>query len=87
MIRRALDEDLRYGPDVTTEATVAAGCEHHGSVVTRERGVIAGCEWPCWCWTRCLEWGVIACSIGRRRKPGGRRRRGLAGGGDDRMGC
>jgi nicotinate-nucleotide pyrophosphorylase (carboxylating) len=41
-IRRALDEDLRYGPDVTTEATVAAGATTTAAVVTREPGVIAG---------------------------------------------
>jgi nicotinate-nucleotide pyrophosphorylase (carboxylating) len=43
-IRRALDEDLRYGPDVTTEATVPAGTTTTAAVVTREPGVIAGVE-------------------------------------------
>ncbi len=30
VISRALDEDLRYGPDITTQATVARGRDHHG---------------------------------------------------------
>ncbi|MGE0215815.1 carboxylating nicotinate-nucleotide diphosphorylase [Mycolicibacterium sp.] len=42
LIRRALDEDLRYGPDVTTQATVPAGATAVASVVPREPGVIAG---------------------------------------------
>jgi nicotinate-nucleotide pyrophosphorylase (carboxylating) len=44
VIRRALDEDLRYGPDVTTQATVRAEATTTASLVTRERGVIAGCD-------------------------------------------
>ncbi len=43
-IRRALEEDLRYGPDVTTLATVPAGAVATASMVTREPGVIAGVE-------------------------------------------
>ncbi|ORB72965.1 carboxylating nicotinate-nucleotide diphosphorylase [Mycobacterium scrofulaceum] len=43
-IRRALDEDLRYGPDVTTLATVPAGAVATASMVPREPGVIAGVE-------------------------------------------
>ncbi len=42
IISRALDEDLRYGPDVTTLATVADDAITTASVVTREPGVIAG---------------------------------------------
>jgi nicotinate-nucleotide pyrophosphorylase (carboxylating) len=38
----ALDEDLRYGPDVTTQATVAAGLVATADVVARQPGVIAG---------------------------------------------
>ena len=44
MIARALDEDLGYGPDVTTLATVPADAETTASVVTREAGVIAGAD-------------------------------------------
>ncbi len=44
VIRRALDEDLRYGPDVTTQATVPAEATTTASLVTREPGVIAGCD-------------------------------------------
>ncbi|OBH06089.1 carboxylating nicotinate-nucleotide diphosphorylase [Mycobacterium sp. E1747] len=43
-IRRALEEDLRYGPDVTTLATVPAGAVATASMVPREPGVIAGVE-------------------------------------------
>lgn len=40
--RRALDEDLAGGVDVTTEATVAATHESTGDVVARADGVVAG---------------------------------------------
>lgn len=42
VVRTALDEDLRYGPDVTTTATVAAGAVATGDVVARRAGVVAG---------------------------------------------
>ncbi|HZQ32527.1 MAG TPA: carboxylating nicotinate-nucleotide diphosphorylase [Mycobacterium sp.] len=44
VIRRALDEDLRYGPDITTEATVLADATTTAALVTRDAGVIAGLE-------------------------------------------
>lgn len=44
VIARALDEDLRYGPDVTTDATVPAGAETAAALVTRAPGVIAGVD-------------------------------------------
>ncbi len=43
-IRRGLDEDLRYGPDVTTDATVPAGAHTNAAVVAREPGVAAGID-------------------------------------------
>jgi nicotinate-nucleotide pyrophosphorylase (carboxylating) len=43
-ISRALDEDLRYGPDITTLATVPDGAMTTASLVTREPGVIAGVD-------------------------------------------
>ncbi|EUA91056.1 carboxylating nicotinate-nucleotide diphosphorylase [Mycobacterium ulcerans] len=43
-IRRGLDEDLRYGPDVTTIATVPADATATASMVPREAGVIAGVD-------------------------------------------
>jgi nicotinate-nucleotide pyrophosphorylase (carboxylating) len=43
-IRLGLDEDLRYGPDVTTEATVAADATTIGALVAREPGVAAGVD-------------------------------------------
>jgi nicotinate-nucleotide pyrophosphorylase (carboxylating) len=42
LVLRALDEDFRYGPDVTSEATVGSGTGVSGEVVARERGVLAG---------------------------------------------
>lgn len=42
LIRTALDEDLRYGPDVTTLATVPADAEVDAAIVSRADGVIAG---------------------------------------------
>lgn len=44
VIARALDEDLRYGPDVTTLATVPADATTTASMTTREPGVIAGLD-------------------------------------------
>ncbi|MGB9226896.1 MAG: carboxylating nicotinate-nucleotide diphosphorylase [Mycobacterium sp.] len=44
IIRRGLEEDLRYGPDVTTLATVPEGAVTTASLVTREPGVIAGVD-------------------------------------------
>jgi nicotinate-nucleotide pyrophosphorylase (carboxylating) len=43
-ISRALEEDLRYGPDVTTSATVPDGAMTIASLITREPGVIAGLD-------------------------------------------
>jgi nicotinate-nucleotide pyrophosphorylase (carboxylating) len=43
-ISRALEEDLRYGPDVTTLATVPADAVMTASMSTREPGVIAGVD-------------------------------------------
>jgi len=44
IIRRGLEEDLRYGPDVTTVATVAEDAVATASMVCREPGVIAGVD-------------------------------------------
>jgi predicted amidohydrolase len=43
-IRRGLDEDLRYGPDVTTNATVSADAMTEAALVSREPGVAAGVD-------------------------------------------
>jgi nicotinate-nucleotide pyrophosphorylase (carboxylating) len=43
-IRRGLSEDLRYGPDVTTLATVSAEVVATASMVAREPGVVAGVD-------------------------------------------
>jgi len=44
VIARGLGEDLRYGPDVTTLATVPADATTTASMVAREPGVIAGSD-------------------------------------------
>ena len=44
VIARALEEDLRYGPDVTTLATVPADSTTTASMATRTPGVIAGVD-------------------------------------------
>ncbi|WP_336086909.1 carboxylating nicotinate-nucleotide diphosphorylase [Nocardia sp. SSK8] len=44
LIRGALDEDLRYGPDVTTVATVPADAVSKASVVSRQHGTVAGID-------------------------------------------
>jgi len=43
-VRRGLAEDLCYGPDVTTAATVPAGAVVTASMVPREPGVVAGVD-------------------------------------------
>ena len=42
VVRRALDEDLRYGPDITSAATARPGALAVACVVAREPGVLAG---------------------------------------------
>ena len=44
IIDRALEEDLRYGPDVTSAATVPADATTVASMVSRQQGVIAGLD-------------------------------------------
>ncbi|OSC41267.1 carboxylating nicotinate-nucleotide diphosphorylase [Mycobacterium decipiens] len=43
-IARGLDEDLRYGPDITSMSTVPAGTIATAAMVPREPGVIAGVD-------------------------------------------
>jgi nicotinate-nucleotide pyrophosphorylase (carboxylating) len=42
LVRGALDEDLRYGPDVTSAATAVPGAQAVAGVVARQPGVLAG---------------------------------------------
>lgn len=42
VIRRALEEDLRYGPDATSLATVPADARATARLATRAHGVVAG---------------------------------------------
>ncbi|MGN7131939.1 carboxylating nicotinate-nucleotide diphosphorylase [Rhodococcoides corynebacterioides] len=44
VVRCALAEDLRYGPDVTTVATVAADARTRAAVVSRAHGTVAGVD-------------------------------------------
>lgn len=44
IVARGLEEDLRYGPDITTLATVGVDARTTASVVNREPGVIAGID-------------------------------------------
>jgi nicotinate-nucleotide pyrophosphorylase (carboxylating) len=44
LIATALDEDLRYGPDVTTAATVPDGAVATVALVSRQPGVLAGLD-------------------------------------------
>ncbi|SPM43016.1 Nicotinate-nucleotide pyrophosphorylase [Mycobacterium numidiamassiliense] len=44
VVRRGLNEDLCYGPDVTTLATVPDGVRATASIVPREAGVVAGLD-------------------------------------------
>ncbi len=44
MIRTALDEDLRYGPDITSAATVPADATVKAAMVSRQPGTIAGID-------------------------------------------
>ena len=44
VIARALEEDLRYGPDVTTLATVPPDATTTASLMAREPGVLAGVD-------------------------------------------
>lgn len=44
VIRAALDEDLRYGPDITTTATVPADAVVKAAVVARQPGTVAGID-------------------------------------------
>ncbi|QBJ94784.1 carboxylating nicotinate-nucleotide diphosphorylase [Rhodococcus sp. ABRD24] len=44
LVRTALDEDLRYGPDVTSVATVPEGAIAEASVVSRAAGTVAGID-------------------------------------------
>lgn len=42
VVRRALEEDFAFGPDVTTNSTVPAGARATGDIVPRAAGVLAG---------------------------------------------
>ncbi|WP_066913060.1 carboxylating nicotinate-nucleotide diphosphorylase [Millisia brevis] len=58
VIDQALDEDLRYGPDVTSAAVIGADQRCIASVVSRQDGVVAGVD---------IAIEVLATVIGRDR--------------------
>ncbi|GAA3189253.1 hypothetical protein GCM10020255_087330 [Rhodococcus baikonurensis] len=47
LVRLALDEDLRYGPDITSTATVPADAVAKASVVSRSSGTVAASTSDC----------------------------------------
>lgn len=44
LVRQALDEDLRYGPDATTDATVPADAVATATMAPRQAGTVAGLD-------------------------------------------
>jgi nicotinate-nucleotide pyrophosphorylase (carboxylating) len=42
LVALALAEDLRYGPDVTSEAAIPQGARGEGAIVSRQSGVVCG---------------------------------------------
>ncbi|MFI1918433.1 carboxylating nicotinate-nucleotide diphosphorylase [Nocardia sp. NPDC020380] len=44
LIRTALEEDLRFGPDITTQATVPADAVAKAAMVSRQPGTVAGLD-------------------------------------------
>lgn len=58
VIDQALDEDLRYGPDITSAAVIGADQRCVASVVSRQDGVVAGVD---------IAIEVLATVIGRDR--------------------
>jgi nicotinate-nucleotide pyrophosphorylase (carboxylating) len=42
VVRRALEEDLAYGPDVTTDSTIPVRAQATGEIVPRSPGMLAG---------------------------------------------
>ncbi|MBZ8177322.1 carboxylating nicotinate-nucleotide diphosphorylase [Corynebacterium sp. 3HC-13] len=66
VVNRALDEDLEWGPDITTDATVPIGQHGTALVVAREAGVVAGLPVAQvvaeqWALRRKLDPGTITC--------------------------
>lgn len=57
VVRRALDEDLRYGPDATTTATVPPDARTTARLVTRRDGVFAGLP---------VAEATLRCAVGER---------------------
>ena len=83
VVRAALDEDFRYGPDVTSAATVA-GRTVTADVVAREAGVVAGLPVALAVFDLLAEYARRGdrdgATVSRcRRDPGGARGRGAAG--------
>ena len=69
MVRRALEEDLALGPDVTTDATVPGRAQATGDVVPRSPGVLAGVP------VAAAVFDLVGRAADRRRPARGRRLR------------
>jgi nicotinate-nucleotide pyrophosphorylase (carboxylating) len=73
-ISRALAEDLRYGPDVTSQATVPADAVTKASMVSRQAGVAAGVDVAMMVLDQVIgagQYGVVArVDDGTRLQPG-----------------
>lgn len=74
LIRLALDEDLQFGPDVTSRATVAADARSVAHIVARQPGVVAGSAIPEWTLAQLTDdpdtFHVEALADGSRVNPG-----------------
>lgn len=74
LIRLALDEDLQFGPDVTSCATVAEDSRSVAHIVARQPGVVAGSAIPEWTLAQLTDdpdtFHVEALADGSRVNPG-----------------
>ncbi|WP_018024689.1 carboxylating nicotinate-nucleotide diphosphorylase [Corynebacterium ulceribovis] len=73
LIRAALDEDLRYGPDATSVATVDESARSVAKIVARKPGVIAGADIPAWTLAQLTDpenFTVESVADGTRVQPG-----------------
>ncbi len=74
VIRRALDEDLVYGPDVTSQATVPIDQRVRARLVTRRSGTLAGVAVVAACLDLVVgpgRWTVLAAASDGERLTGG----------------
>ena len=65
IVRHALAEDLAYGPDVTTTATISAGALSQATIVSRRAGVVAGLDVAEETFAQASD-GTLTCATHRR---------------------